>query len=224
MLQATRPYCTAAGLDGPVVCYQGAVVADPVTGAFLRHETIPLELAREAIREIQGHGYSPYVYVGDQMHVAAMTEHSERYGRFQRVQVNVVGDLLTWLERPPTKLVVVGEPSALDALEPVLQASLGERMFVAKSLPHFLELANKGVTKGSGIAVVADLLGFSLERTVAFGDGENDVELLEAAGFAVAVGDAHRRLLAVADWHCPGPEEEGVARVFEAVLARRLAR
>jgi hydroxymethylpyrimidine pyrophosphatase-like HAD family hydrolase len=66
--------------------------------------------------------------------------------------------------------------------------------------------------------VVARTLGFDARDTVAFGDGENDVELLEWAGFGVAVADAHPRLKRVADWTCPGPNEAGVASVLEAYL------
>jgi hydroxymethylpyrimidine pyrophosphatase-like HAD family hydrolase len=63
---------------------------------------------------------------------------------------------------------------------------------------------------------LAEHMGFARERTVAFGDGENDVELLDWAGYAVAVEGAHDRVLAVADLVCPGPAEEGVAQVLEA--------
>ena len=65
---------------------------------------------------------------------------------------------------------------------------------------------------------MAARLGLPRKSVVAFGDGENDVELLEAGAFGFAVGDAHARLRAVADASCPGPEEEGVAAVIEAYL------
>jgi hydroxymethylpyrimidine pyrophosphatase-like HAD family hydrolase len=65
---------------------------------------------------------------------------------------------------------------------------------------------------------VAKHVGFSPERTVAFGDGENDVELLEWAGYSVAVANAHERVLAAADFVCPPVGEEGVAQVIEALL------
>ena len=59
------------------------------------------------------------------------------------------------------------------------------------------------------------------ERTVEFGEGENDVGLLEWAGFAVAVANAHERLLALADWVCPPAAEEGPAQAIEALLDSR---
>ena len=95
------------------------------------------------------------------------------------------------------------------------------RLYISKSLPYFLEFASPDVTKGSGLGFVAEHLGFTRERTVAFGDGENDVELLEWAGFGVAVANAHPRVLAVADWVCPSAAEEGVAQVMEALLDSR---
>ena len=57
MFRSVRPYAEAAGIEEPVVCYQGAVVAEPVSGEWLRHEPIPLELAREAIAAVEAEGY-----------------------------------------------------------------------------------------------------------------------------------------------------------------------
>jgi hypothetical protein len=74
------------------------------------------------------------------------------------------------------------------------------------------------VTKAAGLEFVAERLGFARERTVAFGDGENDVEFVEWAGFGVAVANAHERVLAVADFVCPSVDDEGVAQVIEALL------
>jgi hydroxymethylpyrimidine pyrophosphatase-like HAD family hydrolase len=134
-----------------------------------------------------------------------------------------VGDLLVWLERPPTKLVAVGDPDALEGLEQRLRAHFDGRLYISKSLPYFLELASPQVSKGSGLAFVAEHLGFPRERTVGVGDGENDVELLEWAGYGVAVANAHRRVLEVADWVAPSAQEEGVAAMLEAYVAELAA-
>ena len=77
------------------------------------------------------------------------------------------------------------------------------------------------MTKGSGLDFLAARLGFLPERTIAFGDGQNDIELLEWAGFGVAVSDADQRLLAIADFVCPPATEEGVAQVIEALVHSR---
>ena len=191
MYQSVLRYAREAGIDDPIVCYQGAVVADPQTGEFLRHVPLPLEVAREAIAAVEADGFPLNVYLDDELYVASETPESDAYANFQQLVVHPVGDLLTWLDRPPTKLVCVGDPAALDELEIRLKRHFGGRLYISKSLPHFLEFAHPEVTKGSGLEFVAGRLGFTREQTVAFGDGENDVELLEWAGYGVAVENAH---------------------------------
>jgi Cof subfamily protein (haloacid dehalogenase superfamily) len=221
MFQSVRRYALAAGLDDPVVCYQGAVVAEPTSGRWLRHVPIPLALAKEAIRVLNAEGFGLNCYVGDELYVAAITAEARRYADFQHLELHPVGDLLAWLSEPPTKLVVIDDPEVLDELETRLKSRFDGRLYISKSLPYFLELASPEVTKASGLAFLAEHLGFTCEQTVAFGDGENDVELVEWAGYGVAVANAHERVLAVADFVCPPVDEEGVAQVLEAYLDSR---
>lgn len=221
MFRSARPYAQEAGIDEPLICYQGAAVVEPGSGEFLLHEPIPLELAREVIDAVQAEGFRLNCYVDDELYVAEVTDNVRAYADFQNLPVTEVGDLLAWLERPPTKLVVVDDPATLDELKPRLLERFAGRLFIAKSLPHFLELASPAVSKGSGLAFVAEHLGFTAERTVAVGDGENDLELLDWAGYAVAVENADESLKVRADWICPGVDEEGVAQMLEAFLDSR---
>jgi hypothetical protein len=215
-----RRYALEAGLEDPVVCYQGAVVAEPLSGRWLRHEPIPLELARETIAALNEEGFGLNCYVGDELYVAEVTPGARRYADFQELELHPVGDLLEWLSEPPTKLVVIDDPQVLDGLKQRMVARFDGRLYISKSLPYFLEFASPEVTKASGLDFLSEHLGFARARTVAFGDGENDIELVEWAGYGVAVANAHDRVKEVADLVCPGVDEEGVAQVLEAFLAR----
>jgi Cof subfamily protein (haloacid dehalogenase superfamily) len=217
MVQSVRRFLEPAELDEPVICYQGAVVAD-AAGKWLRHEPIPLELAREAIGLLDGAGDGLNVYVDDELYVSQVTQGSRDYAGFQHLEIHAVGDLLAWLHEPPTKLVCVGDPAELDGVEARTKAHFGDRLYISKSLPFFLEFAAPGVTKGAGLDFLAAHMGFTREQAIAFGDGENDVELVEWAGYGVAVENAHARVKTVADWICPSAEEQGVAQVLEALL------
>jgi Cof subfamily protein (haloacid dehalogenase superfamily) len=221
MFRAARPYALEAGIEDPLVCYQGAVVAEPVSGRWLRHVPIPLELAREAIAALNEEGFGLNCYVDDELYVAEITPQAKQYADFQDLELHPVGDLLQWLDEPPTKLVVIDDPKVLDGLKEQMLARFGERLYISKSLPYFLEFASPDVTKAAGLQFVAEHLGFTRERTVAFGDGENDIELVEWAGYGVAVDNAHEQVKEVADFVCPSVDEEGVARVLEAYLNSR---
>jgi hypothetical protein len=220
MFQAVRPYALEAGIDDPVVCYQGAVVAEPVSGRWLRHEPIPLELARETIAAVNEEGFGLNCYVGDELYVAQVTPEARRYADFQHLELHAVGSLLEWLDEPPTKLVVIDDPEVLDGLKERMLARFDGRLYISKSLPYFLEFASPDVTKAAGLDFLSQRLGFTREGTIGFGDGENDVELLEWAGYGVAVANAHERVKDVADFVCPSVDDEGVAQVLEAFLAR----
>lgn len=221
MFRSVRPYADEAGIRDPVVCYQGAVVADLASGRFLRHEPIPLDTARELIAALQALGHELNAYVDDELYVSRVTDEAREYATFQHLPIHEVGDLLAWLDKPPTKLVTVGSAEEMTALKAALHERFGSVLHISKSLPIFLEFSRCGVTKGSGLAWLAKRLGFDRRRTVAFGDGENDVEMLEWAGLGVAVANADDAALAAADYVCPPAEEEGVAQVIEAYLRAR---
>lgn len=63
-----------------------------------------------------------------------------------------------------------------------LDTHFGDNISVAFSTLNCLEVMGKGVSKGSALQYVAEALGHSLNDTIAFGDGMNDVEMLSMAG------------------------------------------
>jgi Cof subfamily protein (haloacid dehalogenase superfamily) len=221
MFQSVRRYALEAGIDDPVVCYQGAVVAEPVSGRWLRHEPIPLELARDAIAALKEEGFGLNCYVDDELYVSQITPDARRYADFQQLELHPVGDLLAWLAEPPTKLVVIDDPEVLDGLKERMLSRFDGRLYISKSLPYFLEFASPRVTKAAGMDFLSQHLGFAREQTVAFGDGENDIELVDWAGYGVAVENADDHVKEVADFVCPPVDEEGVAQVLEAYLNSR---
>lgn len=153
--------------------------------------------------------------------MAEVTEAAKRYADFQHIELHPVGDLLDWLDRPPTKLVVIDDPKVLDDLKQGMLDRFAGRLYISKSLPYFLEFASPDVTKAAGLECLAEHLGFTRERTVAFGDGENDIELVDWASYGVAVANADDRVKEIADFVCPSVDEEGVAQVLEAYLDSR---
>jgi hypothetical protein len=218
MFQSVRRYALDAGIEDPVVCYQGAVVAEPISRRWLRHVPIPLELARETIAVLNDEGVGLNCYVDDELYVSEITPEARRYADFQDLELHPVGNLLDWLDRPPTKLVVIGDPEPLDGLKQRMLDRFEGRLYISKSLPYFLEFASPDVTKAAGMEFLAEHLGFARESTLAFGDGENDIELVDWAGYGVAVENAHELVKEVADFVCPSVDDEGVAQVLEAYL------
>jgi hypothetical protein len=221
MFQSTRRIAAMLGVHGPLVCYQGGLIADSDTGDVLLHRPIDVDLAREILQALGPHSRTTNAYVDDELYVTEDNAEARRYAAIAGVEMHVVGDLATWIERPTTKLVTVGEESWLDPLRDQMQARFGDRAFVAKSLPIFLEFAAPDVSKSSALQFLGDRLGFTADQCVAFGDGENDKDLLAWAGLGVCVANASERLRADADCVIPAVTEDGVAQFLEQLVAAR---
>jgi Cof subfamily protein (haloacid dehalogenase superfamily) len=219
MLRSSRPFALQLGVTAPLICYQGALIADPQSGQWLRHEPMPVPLAREVIEACRKRDQHCNVYVDDELYVDELNVYALEYARHAKLEAHAVGDLERWLTEPTTKIVVVGEPELLDTLQIELRAQFGDRLFIAKSLPFFLEVAQPGVSKGSALEWVCDRIAIEPAHVVAFGDGANDIELLRDAGFGVAIEGADQILLDEADATVPGPEHDGVARFLEALVS-----
>ena len=82
-----------------------------------------------------------------------------------------------------------------------------------------LEITARGVTKGSGAAALMEEIGIDPARSVAFGDGGNDLPLADAVGRFVAMGNADEKVKEAASEVCPPVNEDGVAVWIKNMLA-----
>ncbi len=101
--------------------------------------------------------------------------------------------------------------------------AFGERLSVTCAGVDWLDIMNRGVDKGVGIARLCDHLGVSVSDVVACGDTDNDVEMLETVGHGYLVANAEERMERFADFRIPSNNERGVAQVIDAILAARRA-
>lgn len=103
-----------------------------------------------------------------------------------------------------------------DALDWV-RSTLPE-LAVVVSGAHWVDVMHPETNKGNALSALASLLGVDMEATAAFGDYLNDYALLQAAGHAVAMGNAHEDLKAIADEVVGTNEEHAVVRTLEGWL------
>lgn len=77
------------------------------------------------------------------------------------------------------------------------------------------EIILSGVNKATGLKAAAEHMGIAMKNTVAIGDSLNDYEVVEAAGFGIAMGNAHPRLKAIADYVTDDVEHDGLAKALQ---------
>lgn len=79
------------------------------------------------------------------------------------------------------------------------------------------EIIRRGLDKGKGMQRVCDSYGMSIEDTIAFGDGMNDLQALQMAKIGIAMGNACEELKAAADLICKSVIEEGIYNAFKSL-------
>ena len=218
MLSSARHVATRLGLhDGLMVCYQGAMVADLATGEWLLHRPIETAAAVEVVRAVRDLDRHLNAYVDDRLYVEKMDDWARRYAAYAEVALERVDDLEAVVGvRPPTKFVVLSAPADVEVLVPVLQQRWRDRLAVTRSQAEYIEITHAGVSKSGTLQWLCDRLGLRRERTVACGDGPNDIDMLRWAGLGVAVAEAAPEVLAAADLV--------VARADLPAMFRELAR
>jgi len=84
--------------------------------------------------------------------------------------------------------------------------------------PAFADVTALGATKAHGVEVVCDYFGLSLADAIAFGDGGNDVPMLQAAGIGVAMGNAADSVKREADIVTDHIDNDGIAKALRRIL------
>ena len=85
---------------------------------------------------------------------------------------------------------------------------------VSRWNPYFADVNVADTNKASGMADIADYLGFSLDESMAFGDGGNDISILRRAGTGVAMGNAGITVKNAADYVTDSIDSDGVSRAL----------
>mgnify|MGYP004601127349 CR=1 FL=1 len=104
------------------------------------------------------------------------------------------------------------------AADPVLYQKIEDRIplitkavYTTSAVSYRLEISHKNSGKATGLAYVLNLLDIAPKETVAFGDGDNDADMLDFAGLGVAMENATENCKNAADTVCDRCENDGVA-------------
>jgi Cof subfamily protein (haloacid dehalogenase superfamily) len=130
-----------------------------------------------------------------------------------------IADVTEITDRPAAKLLARNYFAHPDAYLHDARALLAGQVTLTHSSNHgLLEISAPGVTKASGLAEVAATHGIVAAEVVAIGDMPNDVPMLEWAGRAYAVANAHPAAIEAADEVLGSNDDDAVAALIESLL------
>jgi hydroxymethylpyrimidine pyrophosphatase-like HAD family hydrolase len=208
-----------------VICYGGSMVRR-MSGETLLHRTLPRALGVEVLEWAAERGLHARIFVDGRIIASPGTPAALGHlSRSEEPGLSVVENPAAWLRdggEEPTKLVIVDHPDDVEGwLEEAREAFRG-RLFVTRSLPHYVEVGGLEGTKSRALAYLCEYWGLDPRRTIAFGDADNDIDMLRFVGHGVAVGGMTDEVREAADAVAPPVHEDGVALYLEELLGERL--
>ena len=209
------------GIVGAMACFSGAYVLGP-HGEELVSRTISLEAAAE-IKDFLVHDLPQVVAATYGFHTWVVDDRTdprnveEEY--FVQAQATQCADVrAAFDERGIHKFLLMGEPAQILRARDVVRERHPEVTAVL-SRPELCEIMAGGVSKADAVHAICECYGATPEEAIAFGDGENDLEMMGAVGTSYAMANAVSAVKEAATHVCPWSNVEGgVARTLAEVF------
>jgi Cof subfamily protein (haloacid dehalogenase superfamily) len=207
----------ALQIDLPFGGYNGGSIVEPDL-TVIEQVCIPPEVARLAVDTFHANGVSTWVFVGNEWVIL------DRQGDHVDHEIHTI-------DVPPTVVTaytdyhfsavgkIVGASNNHDLIakvEAIMKETLGHSAHAARSQAYYCDVIAPGIDKGRIVQVLAKRLGFQIDEIAVLGDMTNDLEMFEAAGFPIAMGNSPDHVKAAAKGIAPGTnDEDGWAGAIE---------
>jgi len=159
---------------------------------------------------LDGQAYAGADFLADPTAYGAPENAIPYLRRTRKPAENIVEFIRDHMDRLDSMDLIIDGQETNDRLRVWLQSQLPD-CYITTSVPHLLEFSHKNCGKHSGVRVVAEALGLSPAQIAAFGDGDNDVDMLRFVGCGIAVANASPACLAAADRVTLSYDQNGVA-------------
>ena len=222
-LPSTKPLADKLEIELPLILNNGGMLQT-------RHEvmlskiTLPLGVTWQVIEICEVRGKDLVIYIDNGIYIKAMNEN------ILPVYSNVISglfeigewDAITGKLADANKCLVVDSFIRENLIEmgEVLEKALKGRVDILHTSTSLVEVMPKGVTKVTSIRKLAGSMGISMDEIMAFGDFNNDAEMLAAVGLGIAVKNASPRAKEAADLVIGSVEDQGPAEFLKELLDR----
>ena len=221
---AARYYWHQLGINTPAICCNGAYVYDFCEDVLLPGGS-PLTKAQahEVLRLSKALNIPSLVYTTEHINYESggfdkfyLLDWAKTLPVALRPEIRAVDSLINEIEQAPTvwKLISFNDdPVLLDELADKVRETLG--LSCERSGKKHLDIMSANVNKGKRLTDLIRHYGISPDEVIAFGDQQNDIQMLKMAGMGVAMGNGIGELRNFADWVTASNNEGGVALALQ---------
>lgn len=189
---AILPYVRQLNIAGTqagryIIAMNGATIYDLHTRQQIYTRKVDGDVLLYAYREAEKRGLPCQVYDPSTIYPSKDNEWTRVDVKLCGLKMEVKADFADFIKGGQSKMVVPGDPDALQVLQADLKRDLGDRAVIFVSKPYFLEIMPSHCGKGEALLELAKILQIPQENTMAFGDSMNDESMIRLAHHSVAM-------------------------------------
>ncbi len=212
MYKAAKYIADDLNIDTPIVCYQGAMIRDENEVYF--EQNISKEISCEIIDRLRNFGAHINLYMRDRLIVEADDKYIKEYAGDRDINYEVTDDLKNVVEYATKILAIHEDADKVTYIRDEMQR-LYPDLNIVKSTDYYCEFVNPKADKGFALQFLAKKWGIKKEEIMAVGDQDNDIEMLKASGFGVAMGNGSPNIKKIANYICPSVDNSGFVDAVE---------
>lgn len=218
---AMRSFSQTLKVSLPMIAYNGAELINPQTNESIYRLYVPSDLALELIRYCEELELHVQAYDGDDFLTPVDNELAREYRdsvygvAHMRVTGKPLSECVTWAQ---PKLLAIADPDRVPELLALVRKKFDGRLISAVSRPQYIECTSPLAGKERALRELCRQMNIGAEEVVAFGDGQNDVGMIQFAGLGCAMANARAEVRAQADLIAPANHEDGVAQVIMRLI------
>lgn len=210
---------------GLFVSFNGSKVVDCETMDVLFNEPMTVEQGKAVLEHMKKFNVRPMIDKDDYMHVndvyncdikckgetINIIKYESRGGKFKLCEQS---DLAAFLDYPLNKILTAGDDDYLQENYKEMMEPFKDTLNCMFTAAFFFEFTAKGIDKAKALDTVLIPMGYKKEEMIAFGDGHNDISMVEYAGIGVAMDNAVQELKDIANDITLSNEEDGIAEAL----------
>ena len=219
---AVQAYWRELCLELPAICCNGGYVYDFRDGRVLAGDPITRAEARKLLDVIRAHPVDAMLYTDEAMihenempHLAITRQWAATLPEAARPRLTRATSLDRVIDEAGIlwKFLVISENPA--SLEAFMRAAVAQGFDCVRSSRTHIDVARPDNSKGRRLAELLAQWNIPPSAVIAFGDQDNDKDMLELAGLGVAMGNSRPDVRACADWVTGTNDSGGIAEVLQ---------
>lgn len=203
---------------GYLLSFNGARVVEVKTGKTIYEQTLTIDEAKQAYDRAKEFHLACMTYKDDMIISEDIDDEyvclESRINDIGKVKVESLKDNLT---NPIYKVLLTGKPEYVASIEEAFKKPFGNDLSIYRSAPFFIEIMARGIDKAISLDRLAKSLGIQQEEVIAFGDGYNDLSMIEYAGLGVAMANAVDGVKERSNMITLSNDEDGIAYVLSKI-------